>query len=75
MEHTNYYYDNVDGRRARMTVIDKVDMYRVRLAIRAERGQGALLLNKTYTTKKGARAALNRRGRGWTLYKTTSHVW
>ena len=66
---TNYYYDSNDGRRALLAVIDKVNVFRVRLIIRAESGQGALLLNKTYTTRAGARSALRRRGGTWILYK------
>jgi len=68
---TNYYYDNIDGRRALLVVVDKINLFRVRLIIREDRGNGTLLLNKTYTTRNGARAALCRRGGTWTLYKKT----
>lgn len=69
---TTYYYDSDDGRRAKLAVIDRPHIFRVRLIIRADHGQGALLLCKTYTTRKGARAALRRRGGTWTLYKKTT---
>lgn len=68
---TNYFYDNSDGRRAKLVDIDKINVKRTRLIIRADRGQGELLLNRTYTTHAGARAALSRRGGAWTLYKKT----
>lgn len=69
---TNYYYDNLDGRRALLVVIDKVNLHRVRLIIRADRGQGDLLLNRTYTTRTSARRALSRRGGTWSLFRKTA---
>ena len=70
--HTSYYYDSPDGRRARMTVINKVDLYRVRLVIRSDRGHGPVLMNRTYTTRSRARRALSRRGDAWHLFKTST---
>lgn len=61
--HTSYLYDSkTDTRRARLTDISTPLVHRTRLIIRAERGQGPVLLNRTYTTHAGARSALNRRG-------------
>ena len=69
-----YYYDSTtDARRALLTDIDNIRIHHTRLIIRDERGQGALLLNKTYTTHRGARAALARRGSGWTCYKKVTY--
>lgn len=65
----SYYYDGPDGLCARLTDIETALVTRSRLVIRAEHGQGALIMNKTYTTHRGARSALNRRGECWTLYK------
>lgn len=70
--HKNYYYDGPDGLRARLTDIETAIVTRSRLVIRAEHGQGALIMNKTYTTHRGARSALNRRGACWTLYKKST---
>ena len=62
----NYLYSHSDGRRARLVYIDNGRVNHARLIIRAEAGQGAVLLNKVYTTRRGARAALTRRGGAWT---------
>lgn len=67
--HNNYYYNGPDGLRARITDINTALVTRTRLVIRADRGHGDVIINKTYTTHRGARAALNRRGAFWTLYK------
>ena len=67
--HKNYYYDGPDGIRARLTDVDTPRAHRTRLVIRADRGQGELLLNRTYTTHDGARRALSRRAQGWTCYR------
>lgn len=70
MKHKTYYYDSqTDDRRAKLTDINTSLAHRTRLIIRAERGQGELLLNKTYTTHKGARRALSRLGSQWKCYK------
>lgn len=61
--HTTYLYDSqTDTRRARLTDVDTVTVHRTRLIIRSDRGQGPVLLNRTYTTHDGARRALSRRG-------------
>lgn len=66
--YATYYYDSqTDDRRAKIADSNKI--HRSRLVIRAERGQGELLLNKTYTTHKGARRALSRLGSEWKCYK------
>ena len=72
-KHKSYYYDSqTDDRRARLTDINMPLAHRTRLVIRSDRGQGELLLNKTYTTHKGARRALSRLGSDWKLYKKTT---
>ena len=65
----SYYYDGPEGLRARLTDIDMPLAHRTRLVIRADRGQGEVILNRTYTTHRGARRALSRRRSGWTCYK------
>lgn len=66
MTHTVFLYDSkTDARRARLVDIDNASLRRTRLIIRADRGQGPVLLNRTYTTHSGARAALTRRGPSW----------
>lgn len=68
-KHKLYYYDSLnDSRRALLTDINMPLAHRTRLIIRADRGQGEVLLNKTYTTHNGARSALRRRG-SWNLFK------
>lgn len=62
----NYWYNSSDGRRALLADVDNVRVHHTRLIIRADDGNGAVLLNKTYATHAGARAALNRRG-SWCL--------
>ena len=71
--HMQFYFDHPDGRRALLVVVDKTNLHRVRLIIRGERGNGPVILCRTYTTERGARAALRRRGSGWTC--TRKKVW
>ena len=71
--HMQFYFDHPDGRRALLVVIDNENLHRVRLMIRGERGNGPVILCRTYKTERGAVAALCRRGSGWTCYRKT--VW
>ena len=66
-----YYYDGPDGLRARITNVNTSRAHITRLVIRTNHGQGAVILNRTYTTRRGARAALSRRGVGWACFKKT----
>lgn len=65
---TNFWYHNLDDdRRALLADVDNVRVKHTRLIIRADNGEGDLLLNKTYKTHAGARAALNKAGGRWVL--------
>ena len=68
-----FYYDSPDGRRAKLTAYEKDNQQYARLIIRADKGQGAVMLCKKYTTRAGAKAALNRRGSCWQCFKTTKY--
>lgn len=71
--HTSYLYaSKADDRRALLVDIDTALVHHTRLMIRADDGRGQVLLNKVYTTHRGARAALNRRG-AWTMCRKSKY--
>lgn len=70
MRYGVYYYDGPNGQRAKIT--DLPGKYS-RLVIRADHGQGDVVLQKKYKNHIGARAALRRLGfAGW-YYKRVRH--
>jgi len=69
----NYFYNGPDDMRALLVDVDNINVRRTRLIIRADRGQGPVLLNRTYATHRGARAALTRRAAGWTCYRKQTY--